>query len=230
MSEPIEENKPLVLTAEGDLKIINDDKELKALVAENPVVVDDAITAHEEKQAEIKSNTDQAANTIKDRQGRAFNPDLHETGPDGKPVFTSKSGAFKKKPGSGKLNLPGGINAQGGVQAAQIDPLRVEAEQYTDMLLLGARALIGDEALPEPGERDSQVSAWHAVFLKYGSIPINPWCGIALVYGGYIGKRVSRPKTQTVLGAIKDFFVNLYLKVTGKGYTIKTDKKNENRP
>ena len=175
-----------VHVCQTDPKIKDDSKDLKELVGDMPPKVDDAIEAARQKEEEVKKIQDQTV----DPKGNKFDPNVHDVDEKtGQPKLTP-TGKFKKK----RLNIPKGDQAQTAPQTPTVDPLYVSAQQYTDLLLTFAQAVLGEEARPMQGERESQIAAWYQYNKKYGAIELDPIWGLVIVYGGYIGTRVVSEK------------------------------------
>lgn len=201
-------DEPIILDPPQSKSTVSD-SDLKAFVVDMPEVVPDAVKAAEDKAAAVQ--TIQEIST--DYKGRKFDPAAHLADEKtGEPLKTP-TGRFRRK-----LNIPIGGRAAQAQAAASADPLLIEASQYADFFIMSYRGFAGDEANPEPGERESLIDGWHKFFLKYGTVPLNPIVGLLIFHVAYIGRRAAKPKTNTILKAagekVKGFMGWVWSKIT----------------
>lgn len=200
---------------EGKPVSITDDGQLKELTSKMPDVVPDAVAASLEQENQTQDAIKKAEKDFSDNKGRKFDPNIHAVDANGQPIMTP-TGRFKRK-----LKLP---EATTSMDTKIVDPLRVEAEKYADMFIVGGMGFVGDEFKPQEGEREGLVVAWHAVFQKYGIMPIHPALGIVVAHSLYVFRRYEKPRTQSILNkaftGIRFFFINLWMKLTGKDYKV----------
>ena len=214
----------------ANLTIQPDDKKISELTGIMPDVVDDAVNAAEK--TIVPDGTDspepEPKAAFKDHKGRNYDPRIHIWDDKLNKPAETPTGRFKRK-----LVLPEHTSSQG---QQTVDPLMVEAGQYTDTINMFAQGILGDEAKFNPGEREAHILAWFKVFQKYGTMPINPWVGLAIVHASFIGSRMDKPKTKAVVVSIftqvKFFFINFFYKVQGKDFRVspREEKKENGKP
>jgi len=177
---------------------------IEALTGDMPQVVPEAVQAQAET---ISKETAQAATNadlgLVDRYGRAFNPDLHATTPDGKPVTTRDGNISLKRGAKQKLNLPG--DKPGDVAPAPgIDQMaakrRATAQVCAGTFIQTSIVIFGDEWRPEITKDFNEVEFLTQATDDYMKIAgfkeMPPWMGLAVAYGSYITKRLNKPQTQ----------------------------------
>ncbi len=203
----------------ADLTIQPDDKKISELTQAMPDVVEDAVNAAESQESPHyaeKAGQDDTKAAFKDKKGRDYDPRIHVWDDKLNRPAETPTGRFKRK-----LVLPQETSSLG---EKAPNPLMVEAAQYTDTINAFAKGFLGEEANFNPGERDAHVLAWFKVFEKYGTLPINPWVGLAFAHVSFIGSRMDKPKTQAVVVGVvtkvKFFFINLYYRAQGKDFKV----------
>lgn len=214
MEEPLEVDPP----KKFEEKLIkNDDAELKALAADMPAPVQDAIDAASSQETVTAEKIDTASKDFTDNKGRKFDPTIHQWDDKTNEPARTGTGRFKRK-----LNIPHNTTSMG--QQAPIDPLMVEAQKYADMFIIGGMGFVGDEFKPAEGERESLVVAWHGIFQKYGIMPIHPIYGVIIAHSLYIFRRYDRPRTQSLVNrafnGIKFAVINAFYKLQGKDFKV----------
>jgi len=204
------DNSKDVPSSVAEVKQINPNKELDAMVADMPEVVEDAVQAAEAKEAAKVQENQQTF----DKKGRPFDPSRHATDKDGRAVLTP-TGQFKKltlpkaQPGAGS-----GTVAQPGVDggAAQMAEIKACACMWADLFINFGISMFGDEWKPEItkgyNEREYLIAVNEAFMLENGVVKVPGWMAMLLAYGTYTVKRLNQPRTRT-------FFQGVVLKVRG---------------
>jgi hypothetical protein len=207
----------------AELTIAPDDKKISELTGVMPEVVEDAVNASEKKENQQSTAKEETKPSFKDKKGRDFDPRLHVWDDVNNKPAETPTGRFKRK-----LVLPEQTTSKG---EKTVDPLMVEAGQYTDTINMFAQGILGEEAKFNAGERDAHILAWFKVFQKYGTMPINPWVGLAIVHASFIGSRMDKPRTQAVVEGtitkVKFFFINLYYRAQGKDFKVEPVKQEK---
>ncbi len=199
--------------------IVNVDKDLDDLVADMPQVVPDAVEAGLAKEAQETEEK-----LFADKKGRTFDPNVHASGPDGKPVYTP-TGRFKMKlrlPQSGKVNLPDEkTNSVPG-------EYRLVAQTIVSSFIQVGYAFVGDEWLPEKSkeidEEANLVSATETYCASTGFRDLPPGLVVAVAFIGYGIKRFGKPKTKSLVDKatswVKTKATNFWLWITGQKIKI----------
>jgi len=179
-----------------------------------PEVQDHAVEAAREREA--ASGAVEAANApgmpVKgqtDERGRAFDPAIHEVGPDGNGIVGKRTGYLRMRKGGASS---GGRAAP--VLKSKIAPAKVGAAPQPDAaaaaaamqakidstaavtaeLIFTAGQLVSDEFAPESGERENMTNAWRQYYTVRGCVDLPPEMLIAVALVGYVGKRWNAPK------------------------------------
>lgn len=203
------------------LPITDTTADLETLVKEMPEPVPDAINAAAAKEDQV----DAIQKGTRDRLGRLFDPGQHKADPvTGEPVFTPK-GAFSK------LRLPKD-NPSGPVLPEATRPtdqkIKLAAGKLADVFIITGISFFGDEWKPEIGkgfdERMMLVEANERWMNEHGYVEPPAWIDLALAYGLYAGKRMTKPTTKGRMQKIWDWTknktTNLWLRLTGQKIKI----------
>jgi hypothetical protein len=150
-----------------------------------------------------------------DRDGTAFDPQIHATDPSGKPVKT-KRGRWARKRGRkpngsrptgqtdgfrsplmDQLNIPGN---------EPVDDFRLVAEMATTSFMSIGTLLLGPDFQPD---HDSERTAVRDAFEEYarekGYDDIPPGIGLLIVCGGYVVTKSAKPTVQARLLSFAGF-------------------------
>ena len=141
-------------------------------------------------------------------QAEGFNPEIHETGPDGRPVMRAGGRGFKLKRGRGSPSRrihatappPGFAAGDAAAPAADptagdagAEPIAVKAKRCAkdsaDTFFSLAVAFLSPEWEPEPEERSRIETALERVYLRYGSLDLPPGLALVLAVTMYAAKR-----------------------------------------
>ena len=211
MSEAAETEKPA------------DSKELLSqdLAATMPKVDLQAVTtaAKDQKPAENQQENSQSSSRetpVTDSMRRLFDPLLHETDADGKPVLRKDGKRLKcrRTPLKGYqkeskvFEEPAAAEQQQQQPEIEQQPEPVDAEKAEAMQLAGAatcaglqlymmRLGLGDHVGNNDLDRDALTGAWRDVFAHYGVGAVHPVIGLALVSGAITMKALDKPEART---------------------------------
>lgn len=173
------------------------DNLLSEMVNDMPEVNDEAIQSAQE---EIKQQKENPSLIYRDRYGRNFDPNIHGTGADGKPLLT-RDGNLRvvRRKAKGGINIP---QQTQDFQNVQLDAKRrVSAEMLANMYIQGGISLFGDDWKPEKqagyDEREFLVQATDDYFKEAGFVEPPAWAVIIMAYGMYGIKRLSKPRVKT---------------------------------
>lgn len=179
-----------------------------------------------------------------DKNGDAFDPSTHVTGPDGKGVLTVRGTWAQKRGRKGGNTAPvtnagtvrnstlGGTAVaptQAQVQQQQQQALQAQSRAAgvaaAEMLFMAGQAFGGDEWAPMENksigldERSMMHGAFGDYFVAKGKTDIPPGAALCFCIIAYAGPRFTMPKTQTryqkVKGAIVTWWVNRKLRKMG---------------
>lgn len=195
------------------------DDALGAVTGSMPVVQSHAI---EGAAAETGAESPQAAPAAAgptDRQGRGFDPALHETGANGSPV-TNKDGTLRLKRGRGaakaKLNEDYGPigSAVKTPEMARMEPTATKTGHLIAEQIFGIGRMIGGEEWapvlnPEYGldERAQMRDAWAAYCEAKDIQDIPPGIALSMVMFAYASPRLFMPKTKSRLQKAKEWAI-----------------------
>jgi hypothetical protein len=155
------------------------------------------------------AGADVAGELQQDPPAEGFNPEIHETGADGRPVMRADGRTFKLKRGRGSPSRrihatappPGFATADGAAPApfadagagADVEPIAVKAKRCAkdsaDTFFSLAVAFLSAEWEPEPAERERIETALERVYLRYGSLDLPPGLALVLAVTMYAAKR-----------------------------------------
>ena len=162
-------------------------------------------------------------NAGKDKAGTTFDASLHQTGPDGRPVMTTK-GTYALKRGrkaGGASSVPAastmparqvGAPAQASAPAAEIaqaQAARAAGMQAAELLFAAGVIIGGDEWMPRKDdkigldERASMQTAMANYFESTGKADLSPGMVLSFVMLAYAAPRFSMPKTQSRFQTVK---------------------------
>jgi hypothetical protein len=194
-------------------KVVDDTKELHKLT-EMPEVVDDAVNASQKDE----TTSEAAGERFVDNKGREFDPSIHKTDENGKPVYTP-TGRFRK------ITIPNKRQTITPDQAAGLSPTgdvggeyKLVARTLVGIFVQTGYAIVGEEWLPEKTKgmdeqaNLEQVTESYCRSIEMQDLP--PGVVVAVAYIGYGLRRFTKPKTKTVVqkvgASIKGFFGKLW--------------------
>jgi hypothetical protein len=192
-------------------------KELSEMASVMPEPVTDAIKAAHEKEQSIQ----QENQNVKDNKGRPFDPNVHATDKDGRPILTT-TGRFKKvsRAGGPSINIP--VNES--VQETVSRDSQTVAVTVVGMFIQCGYAFVGDEWLPEKSKDFDEEKNLINVTAKYcdsiGLRDLPPGLVCATAFIAYGLRRVTRPKTKTVVQKLTEGFQQMIY----KGWVFITNK------
>lgn len=145
----------------------------------------------------------------------AFNPEIHETGADGKPVLTP-TGRFKKKKGMGRaaLTVPQTDNAEAKRREMIAAQRNMAAQVIVNTFISTGVMVFGDEWQPETqkavmegkeisiSEKDILVTTTEQYLESKNVVDIPPGVCLAIVFSSYCLKRAGKPETKRRLMAL----------------------------
>lgn len=179
-------------------------KVVNSLVDKMPEPQEHAIEAEEKKQ--------EVPRDYFDRDGRPFDPAIHEKQIDGSPIL-NRDGTLRIKRGRGSPRSVVGETrrAAGGPFATPASTPIEAGKQISEAIFAFGQVLGGDEFAPvynkELGinERAQMYDAWSRYCESKGINDIPPGIAIIIATGGYIIPRFAMPKTKTRLTRVKDW-------------------------
>ena len=170
-----------------------------------PGISQHAIDAHNREREETAA--DESANV--DSAGTPFDPKIHTGSKLKNGTWRTRKNA--QAAGSSKVVKPRGKNSSTpDAAAAEAAAAKNAAEAKaagimaaTAMFSLG-RAFGGDEWKPDDAaEFTFQSEAWGNYFLAKGVYDVPPGLALCIAIGGYVGPRLTRPKTSQKVAGIK---------------------------
>jgi hypothetical protein len=180
---------------------------IEEVTATMPEVVPDAVAAAAAKEQEVKVEQAKTYNA----KGQAFDPTQHAVDKDGKPILTP-SGRFKKLSKPALALNTGAEQKQEQAQAQQADIQRMQcAKIAVGCFLQVTTGIFGDEWKPENvdgiDEGENLVICTNEYLRQFPDIDIPPGWLLAFALLNYCGRRIGKPKTQTKLEKIKNWFI-----------------------
>jgi hypothetical protein len=149
---------------------------------------------------------------LKDRKGRAFDPNLHDVDENGDPILTTKGTLKMLKAGRPKKNIQSKLNTESSAPKVATSSGLVDQNNYNDarpagvtsahMLMTGGVMLFGDEWRPVIDEKkgiDERANLEDAFTEYYASRGVKDMPASAVLITailGYALPRFSKPKTQ----------------------------------
>ena len=137
---------------------------------------------------------------LRDSAGTLFDPSIHSTDDNGKPIET-KTGKWRKKrgPKTGQRQTvdPADANQQRNALSA--------GYMTAQMIFLTCQTVFGNEWVPvkskEHGidEEKNMVDAWTAYYLQTGTQEPPAWVVVCIACMGYAAPRLQAPKTKSKL-------------------------------
>ena len=227
-----------------DLPVKNAEKHLTEIVNDMPEVVPEAVDAGKEALAAQQKQDAPAGNNghdtagLVDRYGRAFDANLHVVDETTKKPKLTSEGKLRVKANRSPLKFSGqGTETKGGpgplnqptANAPQIDQAamkrRMAATVTATMFIQSGVAIFGDEWQPEKSreynEQDGLIEATDEYFKVAGIVDMPPWLVLVVAYGSYGLKRMSKPRTQTVMAKMREAIwakmVNFWLWLQNRG-------------
>lgn len=165
---------------------------------------------------------------------RVFNPEIHETSADGKPVLTP-TGRYKMKKGArARLIVPASDQSEEKAAAMKAAQRRMAASAVVDSFINTGVMIFGEEWLPETQiildpatqkelgkieEREMLITSCDQYMAAKGINDIPPGLCLTLVVSSYCLKRVQKPKTQArlaqIFGGLKGKIAAAFSKIGG---------------
>lgn len=200
-----------------------------------PEVSDFAVEEAEEQerknQADIENPPSDTNGNPTDKNGNTYNPETHEISP-----LTGK--AIKKRKGGVKKSVVNPTNSAkvSPAQAAQAQnqaEARATGKFAAALLVTTCMGVFGDEFKPEKSKERDEFAFLENAFADYfeatGRKDLPPGMVLTVAIGSYVGPRFTMPKTQSRIGAIKDWCVGKYFSWRGKKILKDTDKKGDEK-
>lgn len=197
---PKENDSPseMVEKASEDIsKIENSDgnAEIEVVTSEMPQVVHDAVNAAQEKEESIEKENIAAV----DKKGRAFDPAIHATDSNGKPLYTP-TGRFRT------LRRPAGLNSP--TQTARVDTSDQNAKATAIVAVTGGNQclmmMFGEEWAFEKSkdmdEKEYLTQLTYEYFKAKGVVDIPPGVMLCIGLSMYAAKRITKPTTARIVG------------------------------
>lgn len=157
------------------------------------------------KSAPTRTNETLIESEVKEHEKTfdGFDPKVHRTGKDGKPVI-KKDGSFAKKPGGvGTKSTVGKTKSEDAVsQAPEMGAQELGKITAETFFALNTQFL-GEAARPDDGDRESITNAV-GLYLESKGIQkdIPPGVLLLLVTGGYYAKVLQKPQPRTKLARL----------------------------
>ena len=175
------------------------DGESTSFSIDMPEVSQHVVDAHREKLAEEKELVESVKEVDKD--GNAFDPELHQTNEDGTPKIGA-SGKLLKRRGKGGSRLKRPKKEQISPETLQCQS---QAKLATALLVTLGVSIFGDEWQPMSDEKlgldekSMLEEAFTDYFVATGAKDLPPSLALALAVGAYSLPRFTLPKTQNRL-------------------------------
>lgn len=192
------------------------------------------VQEHAVQQARKEQESAETAPT--DKNGDAFDPAVHVTGPDGKGTLTVRGTWAQKRgrKGASPPNAPASSTPSRSVlggpaappspqalqqqqQAVQIAQARAAGVAAAEMLFMAGRMFGGDEWAPMENkslgldERAMMHQAFGDYFVATGRTDIPPGAALSFCFIGYVGPRLFMPKTQSRMQKVKSVIVTWWV-------------------
>ena len=180
-----------------------------------------AINTEQAREA-VKSYRSNSYSHLTDRNGEAFDPDIHVTDENGEPKLT-QNGSLRIKPGKGSSKYKRdqgssvGAGPRGQTTGAAAGPPRdpyAAGAAIADSIFALGQVIGGDEWAPvhDPktgtDERAQMKQAWGRYCAEKGIGDVPPGVAVTMVTVAYIAPRLAMPKTKTRLQRAKDWIGN----------------------
>lgn len=203
--------------------------------------------AIDHERAQNQQKTDQFGE-LRDKDGNAFDPQIHRTDKDGNPVLSAKDKLIRKpgrKSGSAAPPRQSVIADAPGQSPAEItarDDMQMRAAgmalgKVAANTMISICTLISDEWKPtideEHGidERQYLENAFGEYFVATGKTDLPPSWGLGIAISAYAIPRFGKPKTKSRLAQfgswIKKKYINWKLRKTGLVVSEKNKSHNE---
>lgn len=152
-----------------------------------------------------------------------FNPDIHESGPDGKGILRKDGKGYRRKRGRKTGSVATGVGA---TQPAQSPDQRLISARHAAQVSMACTFVLGQiilgpdgapivdpqKGINEPGEFQSAYEQFYLLSEKPINIP--PWMLVGLVTTSYLARRMQmeqpRSRVQKVWGWIRNRAVDVY--------------------
>ena len=174
---------------------------------EKEVLTDDARIQVQEN----ADNLNKGGEVLKDKDGNVFDPSIHASDKDNKPVLT-KTGRFRKKSGRKvhspqKQEVKAGTNPAGSYQAACA---------ATGLFIQTGIGLFGDEwypqEIPDYGNEEQMLTGAFTRYFEAKEITdFPPNVALVMALSQYALVRATMPKTKSRLSKMKDLFAAKFL-------------------
>ena len=160
----------------------------------------------------------QAPTQARDRQGRSFDPELHETKEDGSAVI-NKDGSLRLKRGRGSERIKANSEIKT-PEMARIEPSASKTGHLIAEQIFSMGRLVGGEEWapvvnPEYGvdERAQMYEAW-ATYCEHKEIrDIPPGIALGMVMVAYVSPRMFMPKTKSRITKAKEWCITALVKL-----------------
>ncbi len=156
----------------------------------------------------------------KDKLGRIFDPEIHDSGPDGQGIFVKtgkRKGLWRRKPGGfhpkSALNVDDKDNANNVEPFSKVvEPSKVDRQTFTleqeateggvaiaESIFMVCQSFGGEDWKPTDNERSIMTNAWSKYCLVTGGFDPPPSLMIAFAGATYAGPRLHLESTQSIL-------------------------------
>lgn len=162
--------------------------------------VADAIASHmQDATASNANGNEHIAQTLRDRKGREFNPDIHVTDENGKPILLN-DGSIKSKRG----RRSGSVSHVHKEAPASADESAAAGAAIAESIFLLCRSIGGEAFTPierdNINERAMMTSAWQRYCEAKGISEIPPSLFVGVAMMTYVGPRLSEPTVRERIG------------------------------
>ena len=199
--------------------------------------------------ADVKAAADhEAQKEPRDKNGATFDPEIHQSNPDGTPKLTTK-GKLSLKPGnrrktstnsaptasrpSSQSYVPpiGGSGPAPPPQPDQGPDFRQIAQLTVDNELAVMAIAMGSGWRAEATEREALIDAWESYYREKGITEVSPLTMLLMVHSGYAAKRLMAPddETKTRYQAVKLWGANFVHKMRKKNRGARADHRDDGK-
>lgn len=154
---------------------------------------------------------------ITDAKEKGFDPEIHETDADGKPVKT-RTGKFRKKRGAKPASSKSRLDLGGDKQKAkeQEQKKKVEIDSLTAAATTSAIleriqiGMIGEDMEYDEVQKKRNINAWYDLYEHYGGLEVHPALAVAADHTMLLIEKSQKPKVKT---KFKKFTENIAAKL-----------------
>lgn len=142
--------------------------------------------------------------SLDEAREKGFDPDIHETDADGKPVKT-RTGKFRKKRGvkSDKAKSKLNLRSDGKKEPQTEEKKKVEIDSLTAAATTSAIleriqvGMIGEDMTYDEAQKQRNVNAWYDLYEHYGGLEVHPALAVAADHTMILIEKSQKPKVKS---------------------------------